>query len=424
METDALWTDRPVSIQVGGKTFACRLSTLRRFPDALLWKAYSFNTNHFDLVFWDRNPRVFEALLDYYRTNRLSLPRDLGLKTIQDELQFWGFDVDLPSRPPWPVLPRYKEHLSMGTNTIRYPLGMALRESAGGCHYVLLCLVWSALGNSSSVWDAAQRGYRSICIYWKTRAPGMDSTILKSNFKTLSHLAELDGCVVSLLPPVTTTALSTEVRNHDVYTHGHLHSSGKVQHVAEWKVEVSYSRDGHEVVMNATSKETLVFSFDHRGFRITFKVLGERIWWYMNPLHLGEENLDSDIDMRLVEDSQGFILDVSFVLGTTLFQGFIIPSSYYRANHLRADIFMAQTFQDVPDDDTWYRSECREKLRYETSLFDFGSTLPPSETTEMIVLVEQKQDVTLVCHAVNNIVPFSSTMTFSPSAYDRLLIEW
>jgi hypothetical protein len=137
METDASWTDRPVSIQVGGKTFACRLSTLRRFPDALLWKAYSFNTTHFDLVFWDRNPRVFEALLDYYRTNRLSLPRDLGLKTIQDELQFWGFDVDLPSRPPWPVLPRYKEHVSAGTNIL---WAWRCANPRGGV--IMCCFVW------------------------------------------------------------------------------------------------------------------------------------------------------------------------------------------------------------------------------------------------------------------------------------------
>ena len=75
--------DRPVAIQVGGKTFACRLSTLFKYPDALLWKAYSFDTKHFDLTFWDRNPRVFACLLDFYRTNCLTLPSDVSLRAFK-----------------------------------------------------------------------------------------------------------------------------------------------------------------------------------------------------------------------------------------------------------------------------------------------------------------------------------------------------
>lgn len=409
-----------ISIQVGGENFACRLSTLKRFPDALLWKAYQFNLSN-ELGFWDRNPRVFEHVLEYYRTNRLSIPSDLSMTKIRDELQFWGFDVDFPERPSsWPVLPPYETTCpGSGKNTIRYPLGVALRDAASGCHYVLLCLVWSALGKSTAVWEAAQRGYRNICVYWKTRSPGVDSTILKCNLRTLQHLAEIDGCTITMLPPITTTDLSTEVRNHEVYTHGHLHSSGTSIHVAECKMKVSVFRDGHEVVMSTLSEEPVVFTFDHAGFRITLNMLGERVWWYMNPLQLGEENVGGDMDVRTMEESRGFILDISFVLGTTLFAGFIFPNSYYRTNHLRADMLMTQTFHDVPDTCDWYRAENRRCLKHEMSPYDFSV-----QTTEMIMLVEEKQDVTLVCHPINNIVPFTSTISFSPSAYDRLLIEW
>ena len=120
--------DRPVSIQVGGKTFASRLSTIAKFPEALLWKAYGFNSKHFDLVFWDRNPRVFECLLDYYRTNRLALPPDVDLQTIKTELSFWGFEIQPPERPPWPVLPSASPPLrAQEIPAIPYPLGPALR---------------------------------------------------------------------------------------------------------------------------------------------------------------------------------------------------------------------------------------------------------------------------------------------------------
>jgi hypothetical protein len=262
-------------------------------------------------------------------------------------------------------------------------------------------------------------------VYWKTRAPGVDSTILKSNFRTMEHLAEMDGCTVKMLSPITTTNLSTEVRNQDVYTHGHLHSSGVSTHVAEFKLEVSLFRDGHEVVMTTVSEDTLVFAFDHRGFRVTFHMLGERIWWYMNPVCLGEEHVDSDLDVRSLEESNGFILDVSFVVGTSLLNGFILPNSYARMNRLRADMLLVQTYHDIPDDDHWYRASHRRHVRHESSAFDFATHVNSQlQSTEIILLVEEKQDVTLVCHPIHTIVPFTSTLSFSQHAYDRLQIEW
>lgn len=417
--------DRPVSIQVGGKTFACRLSTLHKFPDALLWKAYSFNdTSQFDLVFWDRNPRVFECLLDFYRTNRLVYPPNLSLATLKEELRFWGFDVETPPRPPWPVLPPFRPLPSASQNAIRYPLGLALRESASGCHCVLLCLVWSLLGNSSAVWEAAQRGYRSMCVYWKTRAPGIDSTLLKNHVPALQQLAAMDNCTVRMLPEITTSMLNTDVRNHDVYTHGHLHSAAPSTHVAAWKMDVSYFRDGHELVIQSTSDHQLSYTFDHGGFRITLHVDGERIWWYMNPVHGGDEHGgDDEIDVRTLEDATGFVLEILFVLGTTVLSGFVFPNCYYRTSHLRADIFTAQTYHTVPDDaENWYEAPVRHTLAYDTSPFHIS--LPASETTEMVLLVERKENVALVCHPIQNIVPFASTLSSTPCAYDRLLIQW
>lgn len=415
--------DRPVAIQVGGKTFACRLSTLFKYPEALLWKAYSFDTKHFDLTFWDRNPRVFACLLDFYRTNRLTLPSDVSLRMLKEELGFWGFDIAPPERPPWPVLPP-RDLAGGAPAVIRYPLGLALRDSASGCHCVLLCVVWSALGKSSAVWEAAQRGHRSICVYWKTRAPGMDSALLKSHARILQNLAELDNCSLQILPEVTTSLLHAEVRNHDVYTNGHMHSTGPVTHVAEWKFEASYFREGHELVLLPTSSEKMRFTFDHGGFRVTLQILGERIWWYMNPLVAGEESVGEEPDVRALENARGFLLEVSFVLGTTVFTAFLLPSSYYRTSNLRADIFLSQTFREVPDDKNWYQAPFRHTLPYDTSPFDFGSVTTPSQTTEIVLLVEQKENVELACHPIGSIAPLTPGLSFSPSSYDRFLISW
>lgn len=60
----------------------------------------------------------------------------------------------------------------------------------------------------------------------------------------------------------STNVLSTVVRNHDVYTHGHVLSADPTTHVAEWKFNASCYREGHELVMNAVSHEKLAFTFD------------------------------------------------------------------------------------------------------------------------------------------------------------------
>jgi hypothetical protein len=414
--------DRPVSIQVGGRTFACRLSTLSKHPDALLWKAYTFNNTHFDLLFWDRNARVFECLLDFYRTNRLNLPPDMDLATIREELGFWGFDLGLPERPPWPVVPSFFLRGPQGLCPAPCPLGLALRESSSGCHLVLLMLIWSAMGRCASLWEAAQRGHRSICVYWKTRAPGMDSSLLRSHFQRFRHLAEMDGCSVEMVAEVPASNLSAEVRGHDVYTHGHVQSSAEEStHVAEWRFPVRYHKDGHQVVFHSTAEEAIECSFDVDGFRISLHVLGDRIWWYMNPIHDGEERSSDGLDVRGVWGTEGFLLEVSFVVNKALLSGFALPSSYYRTSALRADMFVSQRYAEADTNAAgWYLVHNRRKANAENHPFDFGT----EQEAELVLLVERRHRVALVCHPVNNIVPFSSSVSFSPCVYDRLRISW
>ena len=415
--------DRPVSIQVGGRTFATRLSTLRRFPEALLWRAYSFHEKSFDLVFWDRNPAIFECLLEYYRTGRLAMVPGIDFATIKNELLFWGFDVAPPDRPPWPVLPPPVNENPL-PGGIRCPLGVAWRESSSGCHYVLVCLVWSALGRCGSIWEVAQKGYRSVTIYWKTRAPGVDFSLLKHHVKTLTRLAEMDACKVRILPEISTAMLGADVRSHDLYTNGHLHADEATKHVAEFRLKASYRKEGHELFMKSVSEKT--FEFEHQGFLITVKVSGENMWWYMTPLVNGDEVADQNVDMSMVDNAQGFSLEISFVIDRTLFPGFAIPSCYYRTSPLRADIFMGSTYTDISleDEEDWYLASTRPKYSHETSPFEFLERQAFAEEVDLIILFEEKQGVSLVCHPASNIVPYASASSFSPSSYDKLVIEW
>jgi len=48
----------------------------------------------YEEVFFDRNPRVFEIILDFYRTGTINRPPDVTLEMLKEELAF--FQIELP----------------------------------------------------------------------------------------------------------------------------------------------------------------------------------------------------------------------------------------------------------------------------------------------------------------------------------------
>ena len=82
-----------VTINVGGEIFITRRSTLRNVPSTLL-ASLTEDDEHFpddmQQYYFDRNPFLFQYILDYYRTGRMHLPRHICSTSIKDELKFWG----------------------------------------------------------------------------------------------------------------------------------------------------------------------------------------------------------------------------------------------------------------------------------------------------------------------------------------------
>lgn len=85
-----------VTINIGGFRHNTFLATLRAIPDTRLsWMAENHpNCPEFDQVlgeyFFDRHPRIFTEVLNYYRTGKLHCPADVCSKLFQDELSYWG----------------------------------------------------------------------------------------------------------------------------------------------------------------------------------------------------------------------------------------------------------------------------------------------------------------------------------------------
>jgi len=73
------------------------MSTLVKFPNTLL--GAMFHPRNVLLLldqeefFFDRDPRVFEVILNYYRTGKLMAPEWIPLELLHEELKYFSLDI-------------------------------------------------------------------------------------------------------------------------------------------------------------------------------------------------------------------------------------------------------------------------------------------------------------------------------------------
>ena len=93
-----------VSLNVGGKIFMTSTETLEAYPDTLLGNLVAENRgknkNKLELSF-DRNPKLLNSILDFYRTGELHLPKSVCAAVVERELKFWGIPSELISQCCW-----------------------------------------------------------------------------------------------------------------------------------------------------------------------------------------------------------------------------------------------------------------------------------------------------------------------------------
>lgn len=86
--------EEKVTLNIGGKIFKTRRTTLRNVPGTKLAELNPGDTDHYnrfsDEYFFDRNPAVFGFILDYYRYGTMHIPRNICTRAVKDELKFWG----------------------------------------------------------------------------------------------------------------------------------------------------------------------------------------------------------------------------------------------------------------------------------------------------------------------------------------------
>lgn len=105
---DKFFHDRIIRINVGGRIFETYLSTLLKYPSTLLGSMFHpknssqlTKENPNEDVFFDRSPRLFEIILNFFRTSQLLLPPNVSHEALLEELKFFKIDVNLYS--PWKI---------------------------------------------------------------------------------------------------------------------------------------------------------------------------------------------------------------------------------------------------------------------------------------------------------------------------------
>uniref|UniRef100_A0A0N5C1E1 BTB domain-containing protein n=1 Tax=Strongyloides papillosus TaxID=174720 RepID=A0A0N5C1E1_STREA len=104
--------DERVILNVGGIRHETCQTTLKKIPATRLSRLTPSLANYDPILneyYFDRHPGVFPMILNYYRTGKLHYPTDVCGPLFEEELEFWGLDVNQVEPCCWMTYTQHRD---------------------------------------------------------------------------------------------------------------------------------------------------------------------------------------------------------------------------------------------------------------------------------------------------------------------------
>ena len=331
-------SDEAVKLNVGGRIFETRASTILAYPDSTLACAYRHDKESLANTLWDRDPEIFELVIAFYRNGYLPPPPPhITMDRLTQELGFWGFDIQLPGPAPedWPF------DFDDNPNGVALPLCSLLLHLRGTGHLVHVCYLWRAIRSCGDLWAAASKGYRSMSIFWSNRpVRGTCASFVKDNVADLAWIAKRDGVTVTVDNDYEATQVNAVYRPQDTIVTGNLDSSSDEKDVHSATVQATVSMSNTIIHFYTT----LTTSFEYRGITYELSInknsVAVRTTGPCNPLQYMEDTRGAMMRLYvIVDDTMEFRID-DFAFPTPRGNTCRLTSDVFAVHHLSSDTDM------------------------------------------------------------------------------------
>ena len=131
MEINTIFDFKDLIIECSGKNYEIPISSIRMYPNSLLFKIITqkyINSNHYPIrnerhiIKIDRDPNIFNLVMEFYRKHRLYTPYNISYQQICDEFDYFGLPVtkviSMNVNETWKIKNRFIQYLEAILNML------------------------------------------------------------------------------------------------------------------------------------------------------------------------------------------------------------------------------------------------------------------------------------------------------------------
>ena len=316
------------------------------------------------------------------RTGMFHAPVGMSIERIREELDFWGFDmeVDLTDFKPTKV------HL---------PVGQSLRILTDHNSEFLLEVTWSCLLRTPLLWETAKKGFRRVAIFWalSSFSSTLDSGILVDHWDRLKILATEQQLQIEYHGILEWSDVPKMVRSHDMVTQGFINASEVGRVLMHEEVAMEIKRGTTLTTFRALRPHQK--SFVHGNYIVHLYLENESCSWKLNKIQ--EEGPPARS-----------LFTISVVCGNTLYPITTFPKTSAFQQIMSSDIVLQQSYAIPEDASNWYVNRDRHYAR----------TNEVKDNDKCVLFIEEFCNASLLCREI------TTAHQFRDGRFDHFVVQW